>query len=186
MSNDEGLPIVLEELTLRRVVIEDRPHLYRIYSDPTVTRYEFDNWTADQVERLVCSQFEMVPGDPGVPLVLVSELQSENTVIGAVQLTIHSVHDEQGEIGFSFDPKFCGRGLATKSVNAALGYGFTQLSLHRIMAAVDVRNERSWHLMERIGMRREAHFLHDNKVGSEWIDDFVYAMLADEWHAKNP
>jgi RimJ/RimL family protein N-acetyltransferase len=53
------------------------------------------------------------------------------------------------------------------------------------MAAVDVRNEPSWRLMERVGMRREAHFVHDNLMGDEWIDDFVYAMLEDEWHAKN-
>jgi RimJ/RimL family protein N-acetyltransferase len=35
--------------------------------------------------------------------------------------------------------------------------------------------------MERIGMRREAHFRDSHKVEGEWDDEFIYAILADEW-----
>ena len=30
-------------------------------------------------------------------------------------------------------------------------------------------------------MRREAHFRQSHKVKGEWDDEFVYALLADEW-----
>jgi RimJ/RimL family protein N-acetyltransferase len=43
-----------------------------------------------------------------------------------------------------------------------------------------VRNEPSWRLMERLGMRREAHFRHHEFFKGEWADCFVYAMLAEE------
>jgi RimJ/RimL family protein N-acetyltransferase len=186
MSIDFRLPIDLEDLTLRRLQPEDGPDLYEIYSNPEVTRYQFFKpWTPEEVEQFMYVQFGMRTGDPGVPLVLVVVLRSTNKVIGDCQHTINSIEDQQGEIGFMFNPEFSGRGFATRSVNAALGYGFTRLKLHRIMAAVDVRNERSWRLMERIGMRREAHFVHDNLMDGEWIDDYVYAMLDDEWHARN-
>lgn len=99
-------------------------------------------------------------------------------------MTINSVEDRQGELGFTFNPDFGGRGFATEAVNAALGYAFNTMGLHRIFAGVDTRNEKSWKLMERIGMRREAHFVHANFDGSIWIDDYTYAMLEDEWHAK--
>ena len=36
-------------------------------------------------------------------------------------------------------------------------------------------------LMERVGMRREAHFVHDCHTKGEWVDDYLYAMLEDEW-----
>ena len=32
-----------------------------------------------------------------------------------------------------------------------------------------------------IGMRREAHFVHDCHVKGKWVDDYLYAMLEDEW-----
>lgn len=186
MSDDDGLPIEVDELLLRRVEYSDATDLFEIYSNPEVARYQFfEPWTPEQIEQFVYSQSDVFAGDPGVPFVLVAVLRSDNKVIGDCQITINSVEDQQGEIGFTFNPEFSGRGFATRTINTALGYGFTHLNLHRIMAAVDVRNERSWRLMERIGIRREAHFIHDNFVDREWIDDYVYAMLEDEWQAKN-
>jgi len=186
MSEDDGLPIDVDELTLRRVKYTDGADLFEIYSNPEVAHYQFfEPWTPEQVEQLVYSQSDVFAGDPGVPFVLVAVIRANNKVIGDCQITINSVEDQQGEIGFTFHPEFTGQGFATRTVNAALGYGFTRLKLHRIMAAVDVRNEPSWRLMERIGMRREAHFVHDNLVNGEWIDDYVYAMLENEWHARN-
>lgn len=34
-------------------------------------------------------------------------------------------------------------------------------------------------------MRREAHFVHANLEGEDWIDDFIYATLEHEWRAKS-
>ena len=53
-----------------------------------------------------------------------------------------------------------------------------------VFAAVDTRNDPSWQLMERLGMRREAHFIHANLEGPDWTDDSTYAMLEHEWYAK--
>jgi len=186
MIEDDGLPFDVGEMTLRRVDYEDRADLLEIYSNPDVARYQFfEPWTSEQVDDLVYSQSDVFAGDPGVPLILVAALRSPNKVIGDCQVTINSVEDQQGEIGFAFNPVFSGHGFATQMINAVLGYGFTRLNLHRIMAACDVRNERSWRLMERVGMRREAHFVHDNLVNGQWVDDYVYSMLDAEWAARN-
>ena len=32
-------------------------------------------------------------------------------------------------------------------------------------------------------MRREAHFMENEYVKSEWTDELVYAILAPEWRA---
>jgi len=37
--------------------------------------------------------------------------------------------------------------------------------------------------MERLGMRREAHFRQSHIVMDAWRDEYVYAVLADEWEA---
>jgi RimJ/RimL family protein N-acetyltransferase len=97
-----------------------------------------------------------------------------------------SVEDSQAEIGFALNPWFTGRGLATRAVAAGLSFGFVQLGLHRIIACMDDRNERLRQLAERVGMRREAHFRHDNFVKGEWMDSNVYAMLDDEWRRHSP
>ncbi len=79
-------------------------------------------------------------------------------MIGEISLIWRSVEDRQGEIGYIFNPDQHGRGYATEAANAMLRYGFEELGLHRIHARCDLRNSASWRVMERLGMRREAHF----------------------------
>jgi RimJ/RimL family protein N-acetyltransferase len=38
--------------------------------------------------------------------------------------------------------------------------------------------------MERMGMRREAHFVENEFVKRRWADELVYAMLDREWQAR--
>ena len=176
------LPIKCVELTLRRVTEGDYSDLHDYYTNPEVARYQFwEPYTDEQVAQLIEAQAMVMPGDPGVSFVLAVLLEAESRVIGDCSLTITSPEDRQADVGFAFNPRYHGNGYATKAVNATLGFGFRELGMHRISAATDVRNERSWKLMDRIGMRREAHFVHDCHVKGKWVDDYLYAMLEDEW-----
>jgi RimJ/RimL family protein N-acetyltransferase len=37
--------------------------------------------------------------------------------------------------------------------------------------------------MQRLGMRREAHFHEQVLLRGEWTDEYVCALLASEWRA---
>ena len=62
-----------------------------------------------------------------------------------------------------------------------LQISFGQFGLHRIIGRCDARNTASSGLLERLGMRREAHFRQNEYVKGEWCDELVYAILAEEW-----
>ena len=64
-----------------------------------------------------------------------------------------------------------------------LRIGFEELGLHRIAGRLDARNEASARVLERLGMRREAHLVENEFVKGEWTDELVYAMLEQEWRA---
>ena len=49
------------------------------------------------------------------------------------------------------------------------------------MARVDERNQRSRALLERVGMRREAHLIENEWVKGELTSEVDYAMLSREW-----
>lgn len=177
--NVDTLPIVAGPLVIRRALPDDLEDLGEYCTDAEVARYQF--WEPELVNpaAILEAQGQVRLGDPGVPLMFAAVLDGK--MIGDCQLTITSVDDQQAEIGFALNPRFWGRGYATHAVIAVLGFGFRGLRMHRIVGTVDVRNERSWKLMQRAGMRREAHFRHDCRDKGEWIDDYVYALLADEW-----
>ena len=39
-------------------------------------------------------------------------------------------------------------------------------------------------LLQRVGMRREAHLIQSVRFKSEWADDIVFAVLASEWRGR--
>jgi RimJ/RimL family protein N-acetyltransferase len=102
-------------------------------------------------------------------------------VIGEISLRVERPEHRQGEIGFVFHPDFHGHGFATEAAAELLRIGFDIEKLHRIIATCDARNAASARVMERLGMRREAHFVHNEIFKGEWGDEFVYAIIEDEW-----
>jgi len=58
------------------------------------------------------------------------------------------------------------------------------LQKHRITASVDPDNTASLQLMERIGLRKEGHFVKSLFWKNKWVDDVIYAVLREEWPAK--
>lgn len=68
-----------------------------------------------------------------------------------------------------------------------LRLGFEGLGLHRIVARIeriDERNESSVRLARRLGMRQEARLVRNEFFKGEWSTELDFAMLADEWYAR--
>jgi RimJ/RimL family protein N-acetyltransferase len=117
------------------------------------------------------------------PLVLAVERKSDNKVIGEVVLVWLSQNHRTGEVGFLFHPDYQGQGYAAEASRAMLELGFATFGLHRISGRCDARNVASARLMERLGMRREAHFVDNEWVKGEWTSEVVFGMLQHEWQA---
>jgi ribosomal-protein-serine acetyltransferase len=76
-----------------------------------------------------------------------------------------------------------GRGTMTAALRAMVDEAFTSWGLHRVEIRASVENERSRALIERLGFRFEGVARGAFRLGGEFRDDAVYAMLADEWSA---
>ena len=92
-------------------------------------------------------------------------LKAENRYIGYC-----GVYGE-GVLGYYLARPYWGRGLATEAARALIEFGFRELGLTRITAAVEVGNEASRHILEKLGfvhVRREAgeHRSFDHFVNS--------------------
>lgn len=88
----------------------------------------------------------------------------------------------QATIGITLCRAFQGQGLATEALSALLEYLFLEANLHRVQADTDPANVPAWSLLERLGMRREAHSLQSLWFKGRWADEFFYAMLRQEWN----
>lgn len=176
-------PIITERLTLRQFESTDTDGLYEFHKRPDVVKYLYwDARSRQDMEKVVAERVSMIAlREDGDRIVLAVVLSETNTLIGEVSLALRSREHQQGEIGFVFNPSFHGRGYATESARAVLKLGFEEFAFHRLFGRCEVRNSASWRLMERLGMRREAHFIHNEIFKGEWGEEFVYAILRDEW-----
>jgi RimJ/RimL family protein N-acetyltransferase len=170
------------ELTTERLVLrpfrpdDDLDDAYAYMSDPDVVRYLY--WevrTRDEVRAFLAERGSHV---------LAVELAADGRVIGEVLLRRADDEHRQGELGYVLNPAYQGKGYAAEAARAMLRAGFEDFGLHRIMARLDSRNKPSAALLERLGMRLEGHFVHDELFKGEWSDTLVYAMLADEWRSR--
>lgn len=104
--------------------------------------------------------------------------------IGDVGLKRFSHTPTLAEVGWVFERAAQGQGYATEAAGALLDWSFCHLRLRRIIARCDARNRASYQLMERLGMRREAHHKKSRLVKGQWIDELVYAVLDEEWAGR--
>ena len=117
-------------------------------------------------------------------------LQDSGKVIG----NIYCGNREYGakEVGYIVNRNYRRRGYAGEALSAVVENAF-RVGAHRVYAECDPRNTASWKLLEKLGMKREAHlrqnlwFRKDANGVPVWKDTYVYAVLesdAGTWHER--
>jgi RimJ/RimL family protein N-acetyltransferase len=181
-------PIETARLDLRPFGEADFEDFRAYDSMPEVARYLYwePRGLAESREAFELHLHRTALENEGDALVLGIVWREVGKVVGHVSLGWVSSDHQSGEIGFIINPTYQGHGLAMEAAEVMLGLGFDGLQLHRIFGRSDGRNLPSARLMERLGMRREAHLVENEYVKGEWTDELIYAMLDREWQARRP
>ncbi len=169
-------------LRFRRFTIADLPAFLAYRNDLEIARYQsWEHTTEPEARAFIVEQLHARLGTPGSWFQFAIALKSTDALIGDCMLHVRDDDPRQGEIGYTLARDQQGQGYATEAIRAVLAYAFETLSLHRVIATVDCRNAPSFRLLERVGMRREGHFLQHAWYKGEWCDEYLYAMLRSEW-----
>ena len=180
-------PVTTERLSLRPSVPSDAAafHAYRRLPEVSEWLPRLSTDEAAVVERFADEDFRR--------RTLV--IEADGRVVGDLYLAISDAWaqaevqdrtvDAQAEIGWALSPTHQGRGLAFEAVHRLVALCFDDLGIHRLYATCFADNTASWHLMEKLGMRREAHTVKDAMHRDRgWVDGLTYALLAEEWHGR--
>ncbi|GAC1549544.1 MAG: GNAT family protein [Herpetosiphon sp.] len=178
--------IETKRLCLRRFNASDLATLMAYRNDPLVAMYQ--SWEAMSTREAHALIVEMQTTEPGVPgpgFQFAVTLKATGVHIGDCFLKVHDDDPRQGELGYTLARCHWGNGFGSEAAQAVIKYCFVTLKLHRIIAVADSRNSASVALLERIGMRREGHFLQNVWFKGTWADEYLYAVLADEWRLQH-
>ncbi|WP_210508479.1 GNAT family N-acetyltransferase [Naasia sp. SYSU D00057] len=176
------LPLRTERLLLRPLVPADREDLLAYRSDRETCRYvPFPPMDLVEIDRRMAGMWATrdLPEMAGENLTL--GVEHEGRIIGDVILMRPAEPAGTVEIGYIFSPEVRGRGFATEACRPLLALAFDELGAHRVMGRLDARNTASARVLERLGLRLEAHFVEDEWFKGEWTSTLVYALLDREW-----
>jgi ribosomal-protein-alanine N-acetyltransferase len=182
------LPIETPRLLLRDFVTRDLDavHAYSVRED--VARFLV--WgpnTVLQSKQTIKGFVEDQKGKPRLNFDLAIVLKGtgrrgdKGTLIGGVGLKFADWEHRTGDVGYVLHPDYWGHGFAEEAARALMEAGFRELGLQRIFATCDQRNKASARVMERLGMRREGAFRQSKYIQGAWRDEFLYAILAEEF-----
>jgi RimJ/RimL family protein N-acetyltransferase len=173
-----------ERLILRQFLPSDWEDLFEYLSNPEVVKYEpYGVYTKDESMIEAMERHEEQNNRFWAVC-----LKDSSKMIGHIYFAqSEPLEFRTWELGYVFNPAFYGHGYATEACKAILQYGFLVKKAHRIVAGVNVLNQASWNVLERLQMRKEAHMLQNVffKKTTEgepiWNDSYRYAILSSEY-----
>ena len=77
------------------------------------------------------------------------------------------------------------RGIAFKSINLVLKYGFSELNLNKVYLNVDAENTAACRLYEKVGLEQEGFFVQDLLHNNKLIDRKRYAIIRQNFSERN-
>jgi len=149
-------PIETERLILRQFEPErDAPFVLEALNEPDFIENVADKGvrTVEQAADYIRTKF--LPGHEryGVGYCVV-ELKESRIAIGTCGLVKREGLDDF-DIGYSTLRRFAGNGYAFEAAAALMDYGRAELGLTRIIGLTSLTNEKSAHLLEKLGLRFE-------------------------------
>jgi RimJ/RimL family protein N-acetyltransferase len=166
--------------SLRPVSMEDVGTLHRLWTDPEVRRFFWDDEVIPY-ERAEAAVRESVEdfGRHGFGLWISERRQHRGDPIGFCGLR-HLDDEPEVEILYGISPPEWGRGFATEVALAVLRYGFERAGLDRVLGIADAGNLASRRVLEKIGMTFEGCVVNEGR------EEARYAIRSEDFQRVLP
>ena len=182
VDRSDAAVLETERLVLRELRPDDFDAVHAYGSDPEVV--EFVPWgpnteqdTHDFITNTVADQAE----DPRLDWVYAIVPRDGGRLVGTVGVYVRPSDQGQAMLGYALAPEAWGKGYATESSKAMIGFAFEELDLRRVWAACDPDNAGSIRVLEKSGLTLEGRLRHDTVIRGRVRDTLVWAILRDEW-----
>lgn len=170
------------KVALREFRGTDEDGLYALNSDDRVTRWlSYDSRTREQTRTALTGILDRARQEPRTEYYLAFSLPGSDQVIGAARLGLTGV--KAAKLGFLVHADRWGKGYATDAARAMITFGFRDLDLHRISAAIGPENAGSIAVVERLGFQLEGRLRDHVFTNGAWRDSILYSLLTTEWPA---
>ncbi|GKU80103.1 GNAT family N-acetyltransferase [Paenibacillus sp. L3-i20] len=169
-----------ERLHLRKMQMSDSSSLFKIWSDPDVTKFmNVSNFTDEtQAQEMIRILDELSQENKAIRFSII-ELES-NEIIGTCGYNFLDFENQKAEIGYDIAKSFWGRGYASEAIRTLLEYGFSSLNMNRIEAKVEPENVNSIKLLQNLNFTFEGTLRQYERVNEKFNDLNIYSKLVTD------
>ncbi|WP_327586407.1 GNAT family N-acetyltransferase [Nonomuraea sp. NBC_00507] len=172
--------LVGKKIILREFRPDDVDGAFRIVGDPRVTDWlSFDTRTRDQAADMVAGIVARAQEDLRTEYYLAVTKQDSSDLIGFGRLGLSGV--KAAKLGFAITADEWGHGFATDAARTLTDFGFRELDLHRVSAAIGPKNVASMALVTKLGFLPEGRIRDHVFTNGAWRDSILYSVLKHEW-----
>ncbi|WP_284141520.1 GNAT family protein [Virgibacillus sp. LDC-1] len=169
-----------ERLHVRKITTKDSEELFRIWSDPDVTRFmNISNFTNEQqAADMIYFLNQLYEKNEAVRYSII-EL-STNKIIGSCGFNSLDKEHDRTEIGYELAKASWGKGYATEAISKLIDIAFQEMNLNRIEAKIDAKNKNSIRLMERLHFTYEGTLRQYEKNDGKYADIQLFSRLKSD------
>ena len=169
-----SLQLETARLSLRPLVMNDVDQIHRIWTDPDVRKYLWDDEVISREQAASVLADSLAHFEGTGDGLWAARQKDEETIIGFCGYWFF--HDPpELELLYGMATQQWGRGLAAEAARAMMRYGFEELGLARVQASTDALNRASVRVMEKCGMT------FDRRAETNGLDTIYYAMVRDSF-----
>ena len=170
-------------VTLRDFRSSDAVAVLSVVGDDQVTRWlSFQSRDAAGAAAMLEGAIERAQQPVRTEFYLAAVL-SDDTLVGFARLGLDGV--KAAKLGYAIHAGHWGHGYATDAARTLTGFGFQQLGLHRVSAAIGPDNTTSIRIAQRLGMSYEGRIRDHVHTNGAWRDSLLYSVLEHEWPPRS-
>jgi RimJ/RimL family protein N-acetyltransferase len=170
-------------VSLRPATAADAPALYAWRGEPSVRRFQplqeasLADLRADLGRQRPADLYRS-RGDRYQWIVIADQRSA-----GWITLAVTSWEQGVAEVGYALATEFHGRGIMTDALGQLLAELFGQTAVERLEARCAVENAASQRVLEKLGFHREGHLRGYFELRGRRVDNYLYAILRDDYFA---
>jgi ribosomal-protein-alanine N-acetyltransferase len=167
-------------LSLRLPAAVDAPALFRLASDPEVTRwFSWGPYTDEAQARAYIDRLPAQRARGGQLDLLI--VHRDAGPIGITHLSEISRRDRRAIVGTWLGRDHWGTGANTEAKALVAHLAFERLGCERLAAYTNVDHARSQAALRHLGFQREGVLRHFHRHGDAVHDVVVWSLLREEW-----
>lgn len=166
-----------QRLHLRRMAVSDSPRLFKLWSDPDVTKYmNITTFTHEtQATEMIELLEELAHAGEAIRFSMIE--RNSNEIIGTCGFNSIDLDNAKVEIGYDIAKAYWGMGYAPESIKALIEYAFETLKINRIEAKVEPANVNSIKVLQKLHFTFEGKLRQYENSKGNFIDINIYSLL---------